>query len=101
MHFDVQLVRVRGRGSEQLDKVVARKPSPLQAIGVDGASGESDVTIILEDALPVLMPKQVKARTASYRVFDIILIHEPVWRVMAENQVDYIVDRVEHGLEWA
>lgn len=83
------------------NKVIAWLPAGFISVRIHRTGGEPNVIRVLRDALAVLVAKQMDSGSAANGVVNVILIHEPIWRVMAQHEIDHVVDWIKHGLKWA
>ena len=99
MRFDVQSAVWPRTFHVDADEVATRPPAGFISIRVDRTSGETNVIGLLRHALPVLVAKQMNRGTPAYVIMDVVLVHEPIGRVMAQHEVDDVVHGIQHRLE--
>ena len=83
------------------NKVIAWLPAGFISVWIHRPGGETNIIQILRDALAVLVTKQMNGGAAANGVVNVILVHEPIWRVVAQYEIDHVVDWIKHSLKRA
>nr|WP_235662940.1 hypothetical protein [Pseudomonas coronafaciens] len=82
-------------------QVIARLPPSFISVRIYCACAVPDVLRVAQKPLTMLVAKHLNWRTAAKGIVRVVLIHEPIRRMMAKNEIDNIVFRIEDGLQWA
>jgi hypothetical protein len=82
-----------------IHQVVAWLPPCILSVGVNCARAEPDILRISLYSLSVLVTKHVNRGFAADRIVRVILVHQPVRRVVTDDEIYHIVDWIQHGLK--
>jgi len=74
-----------GRG--QSHEIIARFPPDLSAVRIHRSRTEAYEFRVARNSVAVFMPEKLNGCPSPDGVFDIIVIHKPVWWVMAHDHV--------------
>jgi hypothetical protein len=80
-------------------EIVARLPPRLAAVGINSASTKSHIRWVSNNSLTMFVAKEVKPSAPTNGVLYVITVHQPVWRMMAQNRVHNSIHGVECRLK--